>query len=43
MYEKEGLEHSEKMATHAVGVFFFFFFTTKFSEEKWRLAYTKKF
>ena len=24
MYEKEGLEHSEKMATHAVGVFFFF-------------------
>ena len=23
MYEKEGLEHSEKMATHAVGVFFF--------------------
>ena len=41
MYEKEGLAHSEKMATHAVGVFFFF--TTKFSEEKWRLAYTKKF
>jgi hypothetical protein len=40
MNEKGGLEHSEKMATHAVGVFFF---TTKFNEEKWRLAYTKKF
>ena len=40
MNVRRGLEHSEKkMATHAVGVFF----TTKFNEEKWRLAYTKKF
>ena len=40
MYEKGGLEHSDKNGYPRGGRFFF---TTKFNEEKWRLAYTKKF
>ena len=41
MNERRGLEHSEKKKL--LPTRWAFFFTTKFNEEKWRLAYTKKF